>query len=60
MSSLHLLSTESQLIKHENFAKIKIIIMRLGVKSMRVLVTIDTNTVNILEKTNNSENDPLQ
>ena len=34
--------------------------MRLGVKSMRVLVTIDTNTVNILEKTNNSENDPLQ
>lgn len=34
--------------------------MRLGVKSMRVLVTIDTNTVNILEKINNSENDPLQ
>ena len=34
--------------------------MRLGVKSMRVLVTIDTNTVNILEKMNNSENDPLQ
>ena len=60
MSSLHLLSTESQLIKHGNSAKIKIIIMRLGVKSMRVLVTIDTNTVNILEKTNNSENDPLQ
>ena len=34
--------------------------MRLGVKSMRALVRIDTNTVNILEKTNNSENDPLQ
>ena len=34
--------------------------MRLGVKSMRVLITIDTNTVNVLEKTDNSESDPLQ